>query len=182
MNSFKILLIVLMATNSLFSQKQETEAVWRINILNPGVEYEIPTNKTSTFSVGIGVGYSVYYPHSDAVTGGAGLLNITRFNPFLDLQHKWFYNFDKREAKGLNTVKNSGNFISARFLVRSEQLFDDNNSKGTDFAIGPTWGIQRAYGKRFHFLFDMGPIYYFDTNGKGNFFPLIVQLNFGINL
>ncbi|MGO2357605.1 MAG: hypothetical protein ACTH6G_04770 [Mesonia sp.] len=47
--------------------------------------------------------------------------------------------------------------------------------------MGPTWGIQRSYGK-FHLLFDVGTIYYFDTKGNGNWFPIMIQLNLGFNL
>ena len=161
-------------------QEKQTQSVWRVNFLNPGVEYEIPTGNTSTFSIGTGIGYSVSYPHTDH-TAGSGF--ITSFNPFLDVQHKWFYNFEKRKTKGLNTTNNSGNFISARVLTRGASLFGNSNgTDGLDFAVGPTWGIQRKYGKNFHLLFDMGPIYYFDINGDGYFLPLMLQLNLGFDL
>ena len=164
----------------LFSQEKQTENVWRINFLNPGVEYEMATGKNTTLSIGAGVGYSGSYPHT-SIGGGSGV--ITSFNPFLDVQHKWFYNFDKRKTKGLNTTHNSGNFVSARFLTRGESLFGNSNgTDGLDFAVGPTWGIQRKYGKNFHLLFDMGPIYYFDVNGNGYYFPLMLQLNLGFDL
>ncbi|WP_299008913.1 hypothetical protein [uncultured Tenacibaculum sp.] len=174
------LLICSLFVATVFSQEKQTESVWRINFLNPGVEYETPTGNNSTLSIGVGIGYSVSYPHTDH-TAGSGF--ITSFKPFLDVQHKWFYNFDKRKTKGLNTSNNSGNFISARFLTRSESLFGNSNgTDGLDFAVGPTWGIQRKYGKNFHFLFDMGSIYYFDVNGNGYYFPLMLQLNLGFDL
>lgn len=178
----KILLLSfsLIAT-TLSSQEKQTENVWRINFLNPGVEYEMPTGNTSTLSIGTGLGYSVSYPHTDKTVSSSGA--ITSFNPFLDIQHKWFYNFDKRKNKGLNITNNSGNFVSARFLTRGESLFGNSNgTDGLDFAVGPTWGIQRKYGKNFHLLFDMGPIYYFDVNGNGYYFPLMLQLNLGFDL
>lgn len=50
-----------------------------------------------------------------------------------------------------------------------------------DFAIGPTWGIQRRYSKKFHLLFDIGPQYYFDTEGNGNFWPIMIQLDLGFD-
>ncbi len=50
-----------------------------------------------------------------------------------------------------------------------------------DFAFGPTWGIQRAYGN-LHLLFDVGPVYYFDTKGNSGFFPIALQLNIGFDL
>jgi hypothetical protein len=61
--------------------------------------------------------------------------------------------------------------------VASNFIRFDNNS----FAIGPTWGIQRAYG-RFNLAYSMGPVYYFDTSGNHNWFPLNLEINFGYNL
>ncbi|REH54805.1 hypothetical protein C7448_102330 [Tenacibaculum gallaicum] len=131
-----MLFISSLITLTLFSQEKQTENIWRLNFLNPGVEYEMPTGNISTLSIGTGVGYSVSYPHTD-VTDNSGF--ITSFNPFLDVQHKWFYNFDKRKTKGLNTTNNSGNFVSARFLTRGESLFGNSNgTDGLDFAVGPT--------------------------------------------
>ena len=98
------------------------------------------------------------------------------------MQHKWFYNFDKRKTKGLNITSNSGNFVSARVLTRSESLFGSTNGTDKlDFAVGLTWGIQRKYGNNFHLLFDVGPIYYFDIEGRKCFFPLVIQLNLGFD-
>jgi hypothetical protein len=31
-------------------------------------------------------------------------------------------------------------------------------------------------------LFDVGPQYYFDTNGNGNIWPIMLQLNLGFDL
>lgn len=166
-------LIGLISFSTLFSQENNTEKVWKVNFLNPGIEYEVPTGKKSTFSAEFGVGFNVDYPR----TGSEGVSKL--ISPFFDIQHKWFYNLDKRNIKGLNTSLNSGNFISARILTRSELL---SGTDKTDFAVGPTWGIQRKYGENFHFLFDMGPIYYFDTNGEGYYFPLMIQLNLGFDL
>ena len=171
----KILTIIsLMSFSILFSQEKNTEKVWRINFLSPGIEYEFPTGENSTFSVEIGIGFNVDYPR----VGSKGISKL--ISPFLDIQQKWFYNFDKRKNKGLRINNNSGNFISARMLMRSELLFGSTDKM--DFAVGPTWGIQRNYGKNFHFLFDMGPIYYFDANGEGYYFPLMIQLNLGFDL
>lgn len=173
-------LIMLLIFSIANSQEKQAEKVWRVNFLNPGIEYEMPTGKNSTFSIGAGIGYSASYPHSDT---GEGSGFITSFNPFLDVQQKWFYNFDKRKTKGLNTASNSGNFISARVLTRGESLFGSSNGTDKlDISVGPTWGIQRKYGENFHFLFDMGPIYYFDVNGRHGFFPLMIQINLGFDL
>lgn len=158
---------------------QNTKNVWRINFLNPGVEYELATGDNSTLSTGVGIGYGGSYPHTSS--GGSGFLYS--INPFVDIQHKWFYNFEARKSKNLNIDNNSGNFVSARLLTRGHTISSNfSRTSDFDFAIGPTWGIQRSYGKGFHLLFDVGPIYYFDTKGNGHFFPIMLQLNLGFDL
>ena len=157
----------------------ETEKVWRLNFLNPGIELEIPTGQYSTFSSGLGVGYGGGYP--DLTLGGTGLIYI--ISPFVDLQQKWFYNLNKRVRKDRNTDNNSGNFVSFRLITRGNSIAENvTRTSNFDFAFGPTWGIQRKYGKNFHLLFDVGPKYYFDTKGNGNIFPIIFQLNLGFDL
>ncbi len=101
----------------------------------------------------------------------------------MDLQYKRFYNLEKRKNKNLSIENNSGNFISTRLLIRGNTIKSNfSRTSNFDFAIGPTWGLQRKYGKNFHLLFDVGPIYYFDTNGKGNVFPIMFQFNLGFEL
>ncbi len=156
-----------------------TVKVWRINFLNPAIELELPVGNKSTLSTGIGVGYGGSYPHLTNSIGTGFVLLIT---PFIDLQYKFFYNFDKRLRKGKTIKHNSGNYVSARFLARGKSLESNiSRTSESDFAFGPTWGIQRSKGQ-FHFLFDMGPIFYFDGIGNQGIFPIFLQVNLGIDL
>jgi hypothetical protein len=180
----KLLLFVFfgLLTVNVSAQEKElakTEKVWRINFLNPGGELELPTGDYSTFSTGLGVGYGGGYP--DLTYGGSGFIYIIA--PFLDLQQKWFYNLNKRGRKDKTVENNSGNFVSVRLLTRGPSIADNVfRSSDFDFAISPTWGIQRKYGESFHFLLDIGPQYYFDTKGNGNIFPFTFQINLGFDL
>ncbi|TVZ26537.1 hypothetical protein JM83_1506 [Gillisia sp. Hel_I_86] len=181
----KLSILALLALFSITSYGQEkntynTEKVWRINFLNPAVELEIPTGNYSTFSSAIGIGYGGAYPDLE-FGGGSGLIYIIA--PFLDLQQKWFYNLNKRLSKDKSVNNNSGNFISLRMITRGNSIADNvNRTSDFDFAVGPTWGFQRKYGENFHLLFDVGPQYYFDTEGNGNIFPIMFQLNLGFDL
>jgi len=180
----KNLLTLLMGLSMtlIYAQKKdtiETEKIWRVNFINPGVELELPTGTYSTFSAGLGIGYGGGYP--DLTFGGSGFIYI--ISPFLDVQEKWFYNLNKRSNKNRTTQNNSGNYISLRLITRGNSIAENvNRTSKFDFAIGPTWGIQRKYGKNFHLLFDVGPQYYFDTNGNGNIWPIMLQLNLGFDL
>lgn len=179
----KLSIVALLALFTITTYAQEktynTEKVWRINFLNPAAELEIPTGNHSTFSTGLGVGYGGGYP--DLTYADNGIIYIIA--PFLDVQQKWFYNFNKRMGKNKTVENNSGNFISARFITRGNSIAENvHRTSDFDFAFGPTWGIQRKYGENFHLLFDVGPQYYFDTEGNANIFPIMIQLNLGFDL
>lgn len=69
-----------------------------------------------------------------------------------------------------------------RWLQRGEALLENTNSLASHaFIIGLTYGLQRSYGK-IHFLFDFGPVYYFDLEDNNGWYPIMIQLNFGLNL
>jgi hypothetical protein len=171
-------LLVLFLSTPLYGQ--QTEKVWRANVINPGVEIELPTSQKSTFSLNVGIGYSGSYPNLSETSFDSG--GIYAIAPFADVQFKRFYNLAKRARKDKVTDNNSGNFVSIRFRSRGKSL-DDNFERiaDYDFAVGPTWGIQRSYGS-FHLLFDVGPQFYFDSEGNTGFWPLMPQLNIGFDL
>lgn len=175
MRKFVVVLITIIG----YLSYGQTEKVVRINFLNPAVEFELPTSQFTTFSAGLGIGYGGGYP--DLTFNDSGFIYI--ISPFLDIQHKWFYNLSKRTQRGKKIENNSGNFISIRFISRGNSIAENvSRTSDFDFAIGPSWGIQRSLGKNFHLLFDIGPQYYFDTEGNGNIWPLMIQLNLGFDL
>lgn len=174
-----LLCVLSLSLNAQEEESPETEKVWRVNFLNPGAELELPTGEFSTFSAGLGVGYNGSYPNLTSDANGI----IFVIAPFLDLQQKWFYNLQKRDRQGKRITNNSGNFISARIISRGPSIADNVfRTSDYDWAIGPTWGIQRKYGENFHLLFDVGPQYYVGVEGKSGFFPVMFQLNLGFDL
>ena len=174
-----LLVLISVATYSQEEKTIQTEKVLRVNFLNPGAEIELPTGNYSSFSAGLGVGYSGSYPNLTSRANGI----IYVIAPFVDLQQKWFYNLQKRERQGKTTSNNSGNFISGRIVSRGPSIADNiYRTSDYDWAIGPTWGIQRKYGENFHLLFDVGPQYYIGVEGKSGFFPVMFQLNLGFDL
>ena len=157
----------------------DLQNIWRVNFLNPSLEHELALGEKMVVSAGLGVGYGGSYRELE-IGSANGFVYI--ISPFLDLQFKRFYNRAKRLSEDRDIGHNSGNYVSMRGIVRGGSLAENVKRKDNiDVAIGPTWGLQRAYGK-FHFLFDIGPQYYFDTRGNGGFFPLMVQINLGLNL
>ena len=176
----KLSLVVILLFLSSITLAQETEKVIRLNIVNPSLEYEQSLSQNTTVSANIGIGYSGSYPNLTTTTFGTGINYV--ISPFIDFQYKRFYNLNKRSELNKITDNNSGNFFSFRFKIRGPSIDDNIVRKADyDFAIGPTWGIQRQYGN-FHLLFDLGPQFYFDSEGNSGFWPLMPQINLGLNL
>jgi len=177
----KYLLLILLTLYCFSSQAQDIvlKKVTRLNFLNPGVEYEFPLNKNSTLSTNAGIGYHGSYMNLTKYTPNGFIYMIS---PFLDIEYRKIFNRDRRLKKGTNLKYNSGNYLGARFLTRGKEISSNIvRTDNVDFSIGPVWGLQRAYG-RLHLLFDIGPVYYFDTKGNSGIFPFMIQLNIGLNL
>lgn len=161
--------------------QNETKAlqkILRINAISPGLELELPLNNTSSLAINPGIGFSGSYNNLSYANSG-----VTYFiSPFMDLSYKKFYNLDKRLEKGKSISGNSGNYWGIRLLTNFKDFKSENiiRKDNIDFSFGPTWGIQREFGK-FHLLFDVGSVYYFDTKGNNGFFPIMLQLNVGFN-
>ncbi|TVP53275.1 MAG: DUF3575 domain-containing protein [Mongoliibacter sp.] len=178
----RFVLIIIVICCSIHFGNAQTQKILRVNFLNPAISYELPTGKNTSLDASLGFGYNYSYPDlTSASTEGVQYL----FAMFGDIQSRYYYNLSKREKNGKTTDQNNGNFIAARLLYTGpdiSQISSFDRFNNNSFAIGPTWGLQRTYGKRFNLLFSAGPIYYFDLKGNGNIFPLNLELNLGVNL
>ena len=149
-----------------------------VNFVNPSIEYEWRISNYTLLSTALGIGYNGAYENLTVTDDGFNYI----IQPFIDVQYKFMYNRKKRERKGRILARNSGNFVSLRGIARGWSIADNVvKPSDFDFAIGPTWGIQRSYTK-FRMLVDIGPQYYFDGLGNSGFFPFMVQINLGLNL
>ena len=178
-----VFILGLVACMNVFGQETENnlQKTFRINMINPGVEYELPISKKSTIAVNPGIGIHGSYLNLDYDNINSGITYY--ISPFMDLSYKYIYNQEKRASKGKNINYNSGNYWGLRLLTNFKEFESKNILRKDDisFEFGPTWGIQRAYGKM-HLLFDVGSVYYFDTKGNNGFFPIMLQLNLGFNV
>jgi len=175
--TFFIFIGVLIIITESFSQESvRTSKVLRINAINPGIEYETPLFNQSTFAVNVGVGYGGSHPN--LTTYASGWLYLIA--PFADIHYRNYYNLEKRLDKGKSIQYNAGNFWGLRMLTRGKALSSNfTRTNDYDFAVGPTWGLQRSFGK-INLLFDVGFVYYFDTKGNDGFVPTL-ELNIGYN-
>lgn len=75
-------------------------------------------------------------------------------NPEIVLEPRFYYNLNKRNAKGKNISDNSGNYVSLRNAYYPD-AFKIGNTGKIDFVpelhIVPTWGMKRNLGKNFNY-------------------------------
>lgn len=160
---------------------EDLSKIFRINALNPGVEFELPISRKSTIAINPGIGMHGSYKNLEYEKNI--IIGFTYYiSPFLDFSYKRIYNRKNRQLKGKNLNYNSGNYWGLCLLTNLKEVKSKNIQRKDDisFEVRPTWGLQRAYG-RMHLLFDLGPVYYFDTKENSGFYPLVLQLNLGFN-
>jgi hypothetical protein len=180
----KVIFIIIIALNVFQGYTQEnirnTSSVLRLNLINPGIEYELPVFDHFTVLFNVGIGYGESYPNL-TINASGWLYSIC---PFMDVQYRNYYNLAKRLNKQKNISYNSGNFWGVRLLTRGKE-FDSNftRTSNIDFAVNPIWGLQRSFGK-INLLFDIGISYYFDNIGNDGISPTFefgLGYNFDLN-
>ncbi len=84
----KNLFIALFTFLSIASIGQNTplslQRVLRVNVLNPGIEYEFPVSKKAVIAINPGIGWNSSYISSRSPFGGSGLTHF--ISPFLDIE------------------------------------------------------------------------------------------------
>lgn len=175
-----LILVDLFIVSLSFGQSPESrkQNVLRLNFINPGIEYEQSISEKSKLSANVGFGVSMSYPEITSIQ----YHNAFFLSPFLDIHYKCIYNFSRRVNKGKNINFNTGDFVGIKFNGRGKDVVSGSIRTGNlDFSVGPTWGVQRSFG-RINLLFDLGPVYYFDTHGNSGFYPVMLELNMGYNI
>lgn len=168
----KYLIIAFSLVFALNMKAQEvSNNLFRINILTPGLTFEkgISTNNTLCLDANLGLVY----------TFSSNLGNRLLETPFTRLQFRNYYNFDKRIAKGKNTLNNSGNYIafsSSYYFKNINDEFFVNSNDG--FTIGATWGLQRTYKNGININLNAGLGYNFSNRKDKSIVP-IINFTFG---
>lgn len=79
--------------------------------------------------------------------------------PTIDVEGKYYLNFDKRIEKGLNTTNNAEDFIAIEVLASPFQTAQLGNSKSyyTSLNFIPKYGLRRSLSENFFLEWEMGP-------------------------
>jgi len=129
------------------------ETIYRLQILPLGAEIEKDIYGDFSLVANLG-GVPLYLGRETDFNSGTSGFTII---PFLDLQARYYTNFNRRLEAGKSIENNSGNFIS----IKTTQYFRDFGNLNTNRAnlIGVAYGIQRTYWDHWHLNFEAGVFY-----------------------
>lgn len=127
------------------------ETIYRINILLPGLEIEKDVYKDFSVVGNLGL-FPGYYKNNNLFSNSE---EGSFFIPFIDLQVRYYTNFNRRIEKGKTIVKNTGNFVALKFTNYFGTSTDHRSTESIRIA-GMVYGIQRTYWDHWHLNFESG--------------------------
>ncbi|MFK7951082.1 MAG: hypothetical protein AB8G11_26110 [Saprospiraceae bacterium] len=163
------------------------DSKWRINVFPLNVGYEHRIGQKSTVYAQAGLNLDRFRNVADSTASAwrqffTGRTLALTFNT--SAEYRYYYNIEKRHAKGKNIAYNSANFIGGRVETLLPPLWkasDNEIVKENGVIISGTWGMQRVQrGGRFVYSFRVGPALRLTNEG---FTPdLAANLTFGFIL
>lgn len=128
---------------------------WKINIIHPGIEYEMALGVSSTLDI------RVAYQTSLDPFSSAPLENVDLF-PAITIQNRYYYNFGSRDRRGHQIYGNSANYIapSVSVLESGSRVVEGAIAEGVFATAGIVTGLQRSYNSGLSFSIDVGGAYY----------------------
>lgn len=186
-NTTTIMIVLLLALSFDGYGQDKTEGdvspgISKITIINPGLSYERRIGKLQTLY------FQGFISTSAVINIGGALGSSTKFyfDPALTLQYRYYFNYKKRDRKGLRTEMNSLNYISPEIetIFSSEPITSYFSSSFTTAykrrplnRVGVVWGMQRNYPKRFSLDLNIGLGYLFASTTYYDYTGLKQTLN-----
>ncbi|SDQ52521.1 hypothetical protein [Flagellimonas zhangzhouensis] len=145
---------------------------FKLNIFNPGIEYEMAVGVNSTLDFRV-AWQAALEPAS------ATPLEDFDFFPAITVQNRYYHNLHSRERRRRSIYGNSGNYLapSAAIFSPGKRTVDGQIVDGVHGYGGLVYGIQRSYDSGFSFSIDAGAGYYVGPF-KGAIHP-VVNLSIG---
>jgi hypothetical protein len=145
---------------------------FKVNLINPGLEYEMALGVNTTLDVkaGLQVALDPLLPDVYEELG---------FFPAVAVQYRYYYNFEARQRNRKTIYGNSANYIAPAIAAFFPDTRTINNEivKGVFGYAGVVTGIQRSYDSGFNFSVDAGAAYY-TGDFEGAIYP-VVNLSIG---
>jgi len=135
---------------------------FKINILNPGLEYEMALGVNTTFDIKAGMQITIDPRVAEPYTDFG-------FSPAVAVQYRYYYNFASRQRNHKQIYGNSANYIgpaAAVFVPGPRSIAGEAVNDIIGYA-GLVTGLQRSFNSGFNFSFDVGAGYYFTSSNSG---------------
>lgn len=128
---------------------------WKINLVNPGLEYELGIGVNQTLNV-----RAAWQLALDPVLQNP--YEELTFFPALTLQTRFYHNFEQRARNGRQIYGNSANYMAPTIALFSPdaRLIAGELVDGVHGYGGLVYGLQRSYNSGFSFSVDAGAAYY----------------------
>lgn len=163
MQRITLIILLLFGLNAVaqFGKNCELQQ-FKINILNPGIEYEMALGVNTTFDIKAGMQLAIDPVVADPYTD-------LGFFPAVAVQYRYYYNFGARQRNHKDIYGNSANYIApaAAVFVPGSRTIDEAVVKEFIGYAGVVTGLQRSFNSGFNFSFDVGAGYYFTPTNPG---------------
>ncbi len=144
----------------------------KINIFNPGLEYEMALGSNSTLDIRV-AWQAALEPASSTP------LEDYDFFPAITVQNRYYHNLNSRDRRGRQIYGNSGNYVAptAALFSPDDRIVENRLVEGIHGYGGLVYGVQRSYNSGFSFSIDAGAGYYVGAF-RGGIHP-VVNLSIG---
>ncbi|MEO0527113.1 MAG: hypothetical protein AAFZ89_07795 [Bacteroidota bacterium] len=144
----------------------------KINLINPGIEYERGLGVNTTLDIKAGLQIALDPALEEP------LEEVDLF-PALALQYRYYYNFERRGRNGRQIYGNSANYVAPATAVfyPGSRTVANAEIRGIIAYGGLVTGLQRSYNSGFNFSVDVGAAYHVGPF-KGSMLP-VANLSIG---
>ena len=170
----KILVVFLLFASIIHAQfgKNCELRQFKINLINPGVEYEMALGVNSTLDFRVAWQAAIEPASAEPIKD-------FDFFPAITVQNRYYHNFNGRDKRGRQIYGNSGNYIAPSVAIFSPDARVINNQviDGIHGYAGLVYGVQRSFNSGLSFSIDAGAGYYVGPF-RGGIHP-VVNLSIG---
>ncbi|MDR1746602.1 MAG: hypothetical protein LBR49_04955 [Tannerella sp.] len=160
-------LLCILSANRIFAQGATVEeSIWSVQAGAFGVWVNNETRLSNVCTMRSEIELTGMY-WNWYVAGVADLTSYAVF-PLFRAEPRWYYNLQRRAAKGKNTIYNAADFFAVKTTVNPGLvLISKNVTVEPAFSIIPAWGFRRNFGRYFNFELS-GGIGYVYTRSDGS--------------
>lgn len=148
---------------------------FKINVFNPGLEYEMAVGVNSTLDFRVAWQVALEPARAEPLQDFEAL----EFFPAITAQYRYYHNLNGRERRRRSIYGNSGNYLAPTLALLSpgDRMVEGKRIGGMHGYGGLVYGVQRSFDSGLSFSIDAGAGYYVGPF-RGAILP-VVNLSIG---